>query len=158
MSGVCLHPQTRYDFVFGSLKLQLSRLSQRPPVVRQIAGPIAFRWRFGVFVFGPRDKVARFRESRGRLTWLVQSRIATRVIEMQMSVDDYRDLVRTNASYGAEGFSKWSTTIDSVHRSMLVRPFITDAGINENALARSFDEQAIHIHANAVLFVGRTRL
>src|SRR3977135_1344821 len=80
------------------------------------------------------------------------------MIEVQMSVDDYRDRFRPNPRHGAQRFIERSFPVDAVHRAMLVRPFVTDPGVNQNALTITLDEQTIHVHANAVLFVGGTGL
>src|ERR1041384_3032971 len=41
---------------------------------------------------------------------------------------------------------------------MLVRPFLTDARIDQNLFTSAFNEQTIHVHANAILLVRRRDL
>src|SRR5436190_21225803 len=38
---------------------------------------------------------------------------------------------------------------------MLFGPFVADAGFDQDFLGTGIDEHTIHVHANAILFVGR---
>jgi hypothetical protein len=75
-----------------------------PAVLRQVAGAVAVVRSFGVFVLFARDEVTSVRESPDGAALLVQLRVAARVVEMQVRVDDDRYLFGRAARHLAQRF------------------------------------------------------
>src|SRR5437870_9551514 len=71
-----------------------------------------------------------------------------------MRIYDDCDFVRTHTRNSAQRLLERAPPIDPIHRSMLVRPFIANAGFYQDSFFASIDEDTVHIHANAILIVG----
>jgi hypothetical protein len=77
------------------------------------------------------------------------------VIEMQVRVDDDRDLVSSSAGAREECLTQRSHTVDAVHRLLLWIPLVADSGFDQDLLSARIDEHTIHVHADAVVIVWR---
>src|ERR1700754_3241977 len=102
------------------------------------------------------DEITRIRESRYRNACGVQTGVTTGVIEVQMSIDHDCDLSSRNAGARLQCLGKWMSTVDTVQRLMLRRPLIANSGFNQDLFRACIDENAVHVHANAVFIVGWT--
>src|ERR1044071_5920191 len=100
------------------------------------------------------DEITRVRESRYRTAVSIQTGIAAGMIEVQMSIHYDRDLISRNADERLQCLGKWSRSLDAVHRLLLRRPLIAYSGFNQDLFRACIDENAIHVHANAVFVVG----
>src|SRR2546427_5112390 len=154
--GMRFHPQTRHDLVVGLLQLQLPVLLNRPPILWQVACSIALARVFGMFELIARNEVARIGKRRNSISFFVELRISTRVIEMQMSVNDDRDLFRSYARGQAQCICQRSFPRDAIHPTTLSRPLLADTRLDQYSLGTRVDKQTIHIHTNTILVVGRT--
>lgn len=72
-----------------------------------------------------------------------------------MGVDDDVDVVGRPAGLGQEAFGKRTPAVDGVHGGVFFRPFFADAGFDDDLLLARVDEQAIHVHTNAVCVIRR---
>src|SRR5260370_9991675 len=111
----------------------------------------------GVFELRVRNKISRIRKSRNGLATGIKLRVSPGMVEMQMSIDADRHFTRPNSGDRAQRFPKRPLARDAIHRGMFSRPLLADPGLDQNLLRACFDEHAIHVHANAILFVRRTR-
>ena len=154
------HSQARHHFVFRFFQLQLAGLVKRPPVFRQITRAIPFG-RLSRHAPTQRAKQNNeHSEMRERvLPSLVAMRVAAGVIEMQMRVDDDRDLFGVqlrclHSSVSASGRSRLMPYIDCLLRLTTSRR----CRFRSVSFSDRFDEHAVHVHPDAVLIVRRTHL
>jgi hypothetical protein len=83
-----------------------------------------------VLILATRDEVTRVRKSRNSTSLIIRLRIAARVVEMQVRVDDDANLFRPDARDASQRFSERTFALDAVKTRLLRRPFLTDACFN----------------------------
>jgi hypothetical protein len=76
------------------------------------------------------------------------------MIKMQMRIYYDADIFRRHSGNYLQRFRQSTLAINAVHLCVLRRPLIADTAFDQYPLAAGIDEQAIHVHAYAVLIIG----
>src|ERR1051325_357744 len=140
-----LHTETGHDLVIRILQLKLSARLNRAPVLRQVTGAVALVRRLRMLKLFTRNEITRVGESRNYLSAsLIKGRVAARVIEMQMRIDDDGDSIWAHAGNLAQGLAQRPLALDAVHLRFLFRPLVPDARLDEDALRFRLDVEAVH--------------
>ena len=111
---------------------------------------MAFVRIFGLLKFTLGNKISGIWKTRNNFALslclaVAQSSIPARVIEMQMRVDDNRDVIRRVTCYFKQTFGKRFDAENSVHLRLFFSPFFADTGFDQDFFGWSFYEQTVHI-------------
>src|ERR1043165_6966970 len=155
VAGHGFEPQARQDLVVRGHQLKLAAPGERSPVLREVAGAGALVRAFGVLVLGARDEVARVREGRDRSPVVFEFGVAARVVEVQVRVDDDRQVFGRAAGRRTQALAESWRALDAVHLGLARRPLVAESRLDEDALAPALDEETVGVEADAVQRVGR---
>ncbi len=79
-----------------------------------------------------------------------------RVIEVEMRVDDDRDVAGFTAGHLKKGLSKRLLSKDTVLCSFFLAPLLAYPGFDQNLLFTCVDEHAVHVQTNTMQLIRRT--
>src|SRR6185369_4727251 len=130
---------------------ELTRTDHWSPVLREITRAIAFTRTLCMVQLSTGNEVTCVWKSRHCVAARIQARVATGVIEMQMRVDDDRDVVRLNTGAHLQRFAQRTHAIDAVHRLLFWRPLVANSGFDQDLFRAGVDEHTIHVHSNSVV-------
>src|SRR5687768_12662738 len=96
VAGADFQAQAGNHLVLVFLQLQLAAFLKRLPILRQVAGAIPLAWSFRMLELGARNEVTGIGKSGKGRARTVLSGVSSGMIEMQVSIDDDRDLFRAH--------------------------------------------------------------
>src|SRR6185503_5950341 len=102
------------------------------------------------------EDVARARERRDDLVGRAVG-VPARVIEVQVRVDDERDLVRPHAAARELAEETWRL-VDAEVALLLLIELRAGSGLDEHDVRAVADEQAVHVHGHTVQLIRRLLL
>ena len=152
----------RQDFPLALDQFKATSLDNRIPIGRKVArrGPLVRP--LGIDELSALHDVARIRERRRHLPVGSASRVAARMVEVQMRVDHERD-VGGGKTGGADAVFKRRRSfadgvLDAVDLVEFGRLLVSDPRIEQHQFAIVFNEETAHPHRNAITRVGRDSL
>src|SRR5438067_784224 len=148
---VSLHPvepDARQDLDGLVDELELPGRLERREVVGEVRGPRALVRLEGIDPLEALEHVARTRE-RGHNAVAIAPSVAARVVEVQMGVDDERDVVRPDPARRELVQQLWRP-LDPVDVPLLVGELRARAGLDEHDVVGVADEHAVHVHRDPI--------
>ena len=98
---------------------------------------------------------AKWRELPARAAPVAEFSVPARVVEVQVRVDDDGQVFGRAARVRAQRLRERAPAPYAVHLDLARRPLVAEARLDEDALARALDEEAVGVEAYAVQRVGR---